>query len=240
MHTHCRPERTYEHNRKRGGICFGGALIIFGVGYLLHYLGMLGDLRPWQVWPAIPIWGGLVSLVRARNTGPRLWGLVLIAFGALSGAHYLGFMPFDWKLIWPILLIIAGVLFLFGGRCGRRTKFESSSTTAPSIDIQAMLSGREDRVDSQDFSGGSIRCRLGGCKLDLRRAEIAGEEAILNLDIVMGGVEIFIPTHWRVYADISPAMGGIEDKTKPNDMAPAVKRLVIKGAVVMGGVEIKN
>jgi hypothetical protein len=39
--------------------------------------------------------------------------------------------------------------------------------------------------------------------------------------------------------EISPFMGGFEDKTRPNtgDSAP---RLYVRGFVMMGGVEVKN
>jgi predicted membrane protein len=237
MHMHC---RTEHRDRRGGGLFFGGALVIFGVGYLLGHLDMLGDLRPWQVWPAIPIWAGLLRLVDARRSGERLWGFILIIFGVAFGAHYLGCLPFDWRIIWPILLIIAGLAVLFGAFCRRRMRFHAATTDAPLLDVQATLSGREDRVDAQDFRGGRIRCRLGGYKLDLRRAEIEGEEAVLDVDIVMGGVEIFIPQHWGVRAEVSPIMGGLEDKTRPNGVALPTKRLVVRGTIVMSGVEIKN
>jgi hypothetical protein len=237
MHPRCRPE---HRDRRGGGLFFGGALIIFGVGYLLDHFGMLCGLRPWQVWPALPIWAGLLHLFGARRGGERVWGLLLLAFGAAFGAHYLDLFPFDWKLVWPILLIVAGLMFLVGGTCRSRRRLEVGESSASRLDVQTTAGGREDRVDAQDFSGGRVRCRLGGYKLDLRRAEIGGEEAILDLDIVMGGVEICVPTHWRVRAEVSPIMGGLEDKTRPDDSGQAAKRLVLRGTVVMGGVEIKN
>jgi hypothetical protein len=55
----------------------------------------------------------------------------------------------------------------------------------------------------------------------------------------MGGFEIIIPPTWKVIMEISPFMGGFEDKTRPNttDTAP---RLYVRGFVMMGGVEVKN
>jgi hypothetical protein len=56
----------------------------------------------------------------------------------------------------------------------------------------------------------------------------------------MGGAEILIPLHWRVRDEVSPIMGGIDDKTIHNDAVAATKLLVLRGSAVMGGVEIKN
>jgi hypothetical protein len=54
----------------------------------------------------------------------------------------------------------------------------------------------------------------------------------------MGGVAIKVPPDWQVLVQVSPTMGAVEDKTVP-PMNPT-KRLVIKGEVVVGGIEIKN
>jgi hypothetical protein len=173
MHSRCRPEHHRE--RRGGGLFFGGALIIFGTAFLLDHLGKLGGLHPFQVWPALPIWSGLLHVFGARRGGERIWGLILIGVGAAFGAHYLGLLPYDWKLVWPILLIFFGALFLVGGVFRRKHPcFEQSVSGAARLDVQSTFSGRNVKIDAQDFSGGRIRCRLGGCKIDLRRAEMAG------------------------------------------------------------------
>ena len=98
------------------------------------------------------------------------------------------------------------------------------------------------------FRGGDITAIMGGGQLDLRLATIpSGEEAIIDIVAVMGGVEILVPSGWEVSTPIFPFMGGIEDKrfpplpTDPN----AVRkdnggRLVLRGLVMMGGVHIKS
>lgn len=98
------------------------------------------------------------------------------------------------------------------------------------------------------FRGGDITAIMGGGQLDLRLATIPpGEEAILDIVAVMGGVEIIVPSNWEVSTPILPFMGGVEDKrfpplqTDPNAVRRELGgRLVLRGLVMMGGVHIKS
>jgi hypothetical protein len=97
------------------------------------------------------------------------------------------------------------------------------------------------------FRGGDITAIMGGGQLDLRLATIPpGEEAILDIVAVMGGVEILVPSNWEVSTPIFPFMGGIEDKrfpplpNDPNAVRKEGGRLVLRGLVMMGGVHIKS
>jgi hypothetical protein len=99
---------------------------------------------------------------------------------------------------------------------------------------------------SQAFQGGDITAIMGGAQLDLRTAAIpAGQEAVLDVTAVMGGVEIFVPPSWEVSTPIFPFMGAVEDERLPpiQQDAGAARagggRLVIQGFVMMGGVTIK-
>jgi hypothetical protein len=53
-----------------------------------------------------------------------------------------------------------------------------------------------------------------------------------------GGVEIFVPEGWAIVSKVVPIMAGFEDQTKASP--EYTKRLVIRGLILMGGVEVKN
>ena len=60
---------------------------------------------------------------------------------------------------------------------------------------------------------------------------------------IFGGVELRIPVGWQIAFRGAPIFGGIEDKTRNarvDDPACPPKTLVITGAVIFGGLEIKN
>ena len=52
---------------------------------------------------------------------------------------------------------------------------------------------------------------------------------------------IRVPENWSLVCDVLPLLGAVEDKTRPAPESSAqTKRLVLRGTVVMGGVELKN
>jgi predicted membrane protein len=97
----------------------------------------------------------------------------------------------------------------------------------------------EQRPKSQDFQGGDATSLLGGCKIDLRQAAIKREEAILDVFALWGGIEVIVPRNWSVVIQGTPILGAFADKTD-SSKEEGGPRLIIRGAVIMGGVEIKN
>jgi len=56
---------------------------------------------------------------------------------------------------------------------------------------------------------------------------------------MMGGFEILVPETWRVISEVTPFMGGIEDKSRTSSQ-PTAPCLILRGFMMMGGVTIKN
>jgi predicted membrane protein len=79
---------------------------------------------------------------------------------------------------------------------------------------------------------------MGGVELDLRSAGTGGQEAIIDVFVWWGGVEITVPPDWAVSNQVVAIMGGADDKSTGTQ--DARNRLVVRGFVVMGGVEIKT
>jgi len=101
------------------------------------------------------------------------------------------------------------------------------------------MGGFDRKITSKEFQNGEITAFMGGGKLDLREAAPAGGQAVLNVFALMGGFEIIVPETWSLSLEVMPFMGGIEDKTR-TPANPSAPRLVLRGFVMMGGVDIKN
>ena len=78
---------------------------------------------------------------------------------------------------------------------------------------------------------------MGGCELDLTEADIVHSPAIIDAFVMWGGIEIYVPDKWEVVGEVVPFMGGFEMKTGAGSPE---RRLIVRGGVVMGGIEIKR
>ena len=106
------------------------------------------------------------------------------------------------------------------------------------LSAMAILGGVSRGNNSRSFRGADLLAIMGGLQIDLRQAAIHGE-AVMDVFVMWGGVEIRVPEDWTVSSRIVPLMAGVEDKTRPPQGA-STHRLVLRGFALMGGVEIKN
>jgi predicted membrane protein len=103
--------------------------------------------------------------------------------------------------------------------------------------------GRDNQVNSASrFRGGEITSVMGESVLDLRQATIPpGEEAVLDVFTMMGGLVIRVPAEWMVDVQAVPVMGGIKDQRVGRVEAGTTTppRLVVRGSLMMGGLSIR-
>jgi hypothetical protein len=127
------------------------------------------------------------------------------------------------------------------GRSYFNTSFGSSQSgdTAEFVRSFAMLSGHELRPVSRPFRGADLNAIMGGIKLDLTSARMEGDSAVIEVFAFWGGVEIYVPPDWTVTSEVTTLLAGFIDKRRPTTVVPT-KHLIVKGMVVMAGVEIKN
>lgn len=191
------------------------------------------------------------------------WGLLLIGIGIINGVKHnfkLGgwiililiggvffadeFYPLDnmHAFLWPTVLVALGAIMIFKPK----HKFGSSkdasfnpknSTDVEFLDITTVMGGAEKNVVSPNFKGGSIVSFLGGSEINFLSADLQGP-AVLSVTCVMGGSKLTIPSNWLVKSEVTAIMGGVEDKRLVSASADPDKILILKGTVLMGGIEI--
>jgi len=229
--------------RGRGGIFMGAILVLVGLAFLLDHMGYVSVYSLWwRFWPLLVVLVGVLNFV-SRN---RHWGAFLMAAGVLLQLNQLGITHFGWRDFWPLMLIALGILVFWGLFTWSRKPPESVSTGGDprtTLNEAVVFGGLERRMISQDFQGGDITAIFGGVDLDLTEARMQGNEATLAITAIFGGVELRIPVGWQIAFRGAPIFGGIEDKTRAvraDDPANPLKTLVITGAVIFGGLEIKN
>jgi predicted membrane protein len=229
------------HPGASGGIVLGAAICAVGAILLLDHVGLISAGSLWRFWPLLLLVAGAVNLA---DPGKWPWGAFLILIGVLFQLDNLGVIHFRWAELWPLAIIAAGTMMIWGSVKARRFKTGVSADTN-SMNATSVFGGVERRVSVHDFKYGSVSAVFGGVELDFRDAEMAGAEAVMEINVIFGGVEIRVPNHWRVEARNQTLFGGYTDSTRgigkaPDGSAPGGKTLVITGQVLFGGIEVQN
>jgi predicted membrane protein len=235
-------KHNFNHRTVPGQIILGVIAIGFGTLFLLDNLDVWNFRRFVSFWPMVLIVFGAVKIYDTRNTSGYLIGGGLILAGIMMTMHRLGYVYFNWRSLWPVLLMVGGAAMLVKAI---RTREEA---TSPAVDLEkaddsvinvsALLGGFQRRIVSQNFQGGEVTAIMGGVELDLRQASFSSGDAVINVFAMCGGISIKVPPDWTVILQGTPILGGFDERTSaPHD---STKRLIIKGYAIMGGLDVRN
>jgi len=241
----CRDLRTFRHHHhhRLHGVVLGLTVIAWGALLLLREMGLVDPaLHALDFWPLLLVGFGLSALLRWRNAGSVLFGLVVGALGTGLLAERLGWAGLPVVHLWPILVIAAGLALMLRGAIRTHPRpFSSEKLSAEVLERNVTMGNLKLAVDSQQFKGARLGATMGEVQVDLRRAAMSGDEAAIEVSLVMGGIELWVPGNWQVVSDVAPFMGAVEDKTEARpDSSGVQKRLVIRGSITMGAVTIRN
>jgi hypothetical protein len=237
-------------------------LVVMGLGALwtLDNLGLVESEPILRWWPALIVALGLGKLLGLGLRRQVAAGVVFTLIGTVVLAGSLGLADVNLFTLWPLSLILVGFAMLArsagrrrgdvplrgwfrgdrGDRVGVTTEAEPRIEDASAqLGTFAIWSGVQRKVISQEFRGGEVTAVMGGAEVDLRGAKPVEGGAVIDVFVCWGGVDFRVPDHWKVVNEATVLMGAVEDKSKtpPPD---ARETLIVRGMVVMGGVEIKN
>lgn len=224
-------------------IVIGLFVVAIGLLFLLDNLGWLDLNFTLHVWPTALIFFGILKLLQTRTRSGMIVGGALVSIGTLTMLKETGLIGISWRSLWPVLLIAAGLAVVFKPASGR-SFFDTLGQTIDKdgnetdVNVTSIMGSYKNRITTPDFRGGELTTVMGGIDLDLRQSSINGD-AVLNVFTLFGGITVKVPTDWQVVLQGTPIMGGFEEKTVP---PPALtgKRLIIRGYVIMGGLEVRN
>ena len=224
----------------RGRITTAIILIIIGTAYLFSNMGMLhiGEVIH-LYWPCIFIFIGVINLVSSggqRNST----AYIFILIGVILQANKFGWFTWEWHLYWPLIIILIGLWILFKPRSQKW--WPGNKIGSDNFGITAVFGGAHRVIESTNFRGGEITAIFGGAEVDLRSAKTSEQDITINVTTIFGGVEIRVPSSWRVDMQVTPILGGSDDKrrsvvTDPSGGNPV---LHIRGSVIFGGLEVKE
>jgi predicted membrane protein len=248
------------HNRNwrfSGSLFTGTVVIMIGVFFLVKTMGFLPGVTLEDYWPVLLIFFGTMRIIYPHSNRSYFWGPVVVIIGGAFLAKNLHYIDYDITKLWPVLPILIGINILlrpaFGpyrhyqfrhhrGDCsGRRERTfskDESTISDDELSISLVLSSGEYNCTSSQFKGGNISLTLAGCEIDLRKVSTELSEIALDVNLLLGGVEIRIPETWSVNYRGTPVLGSFEDNTRP--VAQPEKKLTIKGSITLAGLEVRN
>lgn len=253
VHERIEGRRADLRSKASGGLLPGAILIAIGTAILLDHMGVIPVDRIWRFWPLILIAVGAVRFV--ETTCSRMSSVMLMLIGTLLLFGNLGLLHLSWAELWPIILIAVGAMMIWGrmslphgpaSDSGNPNESGNLSETGSTdkLRVNTMFGGIERRITSSNFKRGNVQAIFGGIELDFRSADIDGEEAVLYVEAVFGGIDIVVPERWIPIYEGQSMFGGYSDETRPPlpDVpgAPPRKRLILRGQAFFGGITVKN
>jgi predicted membrane protein len=243
------------------GLGFGLFLMLIGVLFLGFNFGFFPEEMKRIVfsWPMLLLFFGVVNLFKRQY----LSSIILIIIGTffiiprIVKAYPDLFPNFDGNfthIYWPLLLIAAGIIIILGKvllpqwGCSewkhQHHKYVSSDYkwdgSKGNFSKNSVFADGKHIVLDPEFKGGELNAVFGGITLDLRKTNLPVGETGLEVNAVFGGVTILVPNDWYVETHVDAIFGGFEDKRMPMEPADTTRKLILHGACVFGGGELRN
>jgi predicted membrane protein len=243
-----------------GGIAFGLFLVALGIFLLLGQMGIISTEKLFHFfWPAVMIFFGVEFMFSrnrySRNRFRQEAGGFLTLAGVILLLSKLGYFPFSFSIVWALACIYWGIWLVactFGFRRWWETQTgrpadgnvidvnEADPQKTPA-DVSAIFGTSKRAITARNFKSAKLEAIFGEVGFDLTRAEIEGNEALIQADSVFGACVIRVPMTWHICVRGSAVMGEFLDKTRQQpEEGPAVKTLIVTGSAVFGSVEVKN
>lgn len=241
-----RDDRKWSDNHPQhfsgNRVIIGVILVLVGLFLVIRNTGFFPDVIDNVIfsWPMLLVTIGVVmTLGGAEKTA----GIIVMAVGGFFMIPLIFRETFHmYNMFWPSIFIIIGVIFIATRRKGWNAVTSKGNIGDDYIDYVNVFSGAERQIVSDNFRGGKVTAVFGGLEIDLTKAKLAPGRNEIELACVFGGATIIVPDTWFVTIEVTPVLGGFSDvrKLSPGRTVDPSAQLVIKGAVVFGGGEIKS
>lgn len=217
---------------------FGALMVALGVIWTLQNLGLADADQYLRWWPVLLIGYGLLRLTGLDGTRRVVSGSLFVLAGGWMLARSLGYVHVSIFGLWPVFMIVIGGSLVWRSMRGPGSSNDAADGHAYPRPF-AFMGGNVRTIESQSLVGLEATAVMGGVEADMRGARARGSEVVAEVFTWWGGIELIVPEDWRVISEVVPVMGGVEDKTRLAE-GGGTTTLVVRGLVVMGGLEIKN
>jgi len=135
-----------------------------------------------------------------------------------------------------VIAVLAGLWAVGQVLARRRTVGDD---TSDEFAIAVYVGGVQRACKATSLRRGSVSVVLGGVDLDLREATLDPGGADLDLSATLGGVNVTVPSEWRVVVEDRAMLGGVEALvTDPEELPADAPLLRVEAGARLGGVAI--
>jgi hypothetical protein len=203
-------------------LAFGICLILLGTTLLLDRLQLVPASQLLRFWPVGLVLVGAALVIQSFQ---RVDPVQARAQQGVDGGHIFA------------LIIVAIIMSQVFNRGGFTARADSSET----VNLVALMTHHQQVSSAAVFRGGEMTSLMGHSDLDLRKTTVApGEEAVIEVFTLMGGTTIRVPEGWSVEVRAVPIAGGVKDRRSGARDIPGAPRIVIRGFIMMGGLNIRS
>ena len=232
------------HSSQTGKLVIGGILIFVGAVLMLSNLDFFDvSMGPYLFsWKSILIYIGLIMLASRPN---KKAAYILISVGVFFWLpDIFGYSVRFKDVLWPLIFIGLGLLLIYRQRPHQHISYDDKGNPKEDnngyLNDVSLFGGGIKIIQSKNFKGGNITAVMGGSEFDLRHVEFASKVAVIDVFTLFGGTKFVIPETWSVQSDAISILGGFSDKRAVRMTSPEDNILVVKGLVMLGGIEIKS
>jgi hypothetical protein len=224
-----------------GRLVVGLVMLALGVLWTADNLGLADASAVLRWWPALFVAFGVSRIAGWGCVRNRTIGILFTVLGTLMIGGEFGWVHAGLGLLWPLALVALGVQILArGSRAGGAFGDNNLVDGSEYLHSFALMGGSSTRSTSTALRGGELSAIMGGVELDLREARPADGRVVMDVFAFMGGIEIVVPPEWSVEFNASPVMGGLEDSRGLSANGEAGGTLVVRGVVILGGLEVSD
>jgi len=212
--------------------------IVFSWPMLLILLAVIGYVKKQRMLPTILLLSGIFFIIpRLENVYPGLLGDA----GKDFTSHF-----------WPFLLIFIGLMFIIEVAINRKKRVPSVNyavdmqTTTTEVEgwisKDIVFGGSSESVFTEPvFRGGDINVVFGGIVIDLRKTTLPDTVVYFNIDVVFGGITLYIPDDWCVESNFDFVFAGYNDKRLNASMVDSESnsKLILQGSLVFSGCTVQ-
>ena len=224
--------------KKRGvSMLIGVIVLLFGIFGVAKVLFPAIDIDFDILWPSVIILIALYNAIKKKTLD--FWIVFLFFVGVWALLWNLDYIPEEYSnIFWPLILIMMGITIIYNTSKFKKRVIRKINIVDGDCNYNAIFSGIDEKITSDDFKGCNISAIFGGVELDFSDA-IIKDDINITITSIFGGTDITLPAGFKLVIEPVSIFGGTDNKYKTSTKKDA-KTIYVSCISIFGGTDIKG